>query len=840
VTSANPHRLPRSVVPSAYRIFLVPDLDAATFTGRIEIDVDVTESTSTLTLNSIELELGRASVSTAGRIIRSAPPSLDSTYETATFEFDEAIDTGHATIEIAYSGVLNDQLHGFYRSTFIDDSGTSHTIATTQFEASDARRAFPCWDEPSFKATFQVNLTIPDDLEAYSNSSAVSDTNLGNGQRVISFATTMKMSTYVVAFVVGPFDATEPIDVDGVPVRVIFPRGKRHLTSFALEVAAHALRFFSDYFALSYPGDKFDMIAVPDFAAGAMENLGLVTFRETLLLTDTERASLTELKHVALVINHETAHMWFGDLVTMEWWEGIWLNEAFATFMEGLCTDNFRPEWRQWVGFNASKDNAFAVDSLHSTRPIEYEVVSPNDFRGMFDVLTYIKGCSVLRMLEQYLGPEIFRDGIRRYLVTHAYANTVTNDLWRSLEQASGEPVAEIMDTWILQGGFPLVCLEDGQLEQQPFSYGATASHSNIGERWMVPVLSRSIDASEVHRQLLTGSREAVGTSGVAVVNAGGTGFYRVAYGANELAAISRRLLDLSEGERAALFSDTWESVLVGRSTYGDLLGLAARIGELDEAAPWVPVNQALRAANRLVDDEGRESLAAVTRRLVGPQLERLGWQRSKGEREGATELRPVVIDMLGTLGEDRGVINEALRRFDDGRVAGDLGHAILSITVQQDREGDVELIESRRLVAPNPQEAEMYLFAPTSTPSLAVATALFERCFDDVRTQDAPYLVGALVRNRHVGPEIWRLLTKHWDEALDRFAVGRAAFAVVGVSSMIADPALAREIREFHETHPVPGGQRQVEQALERMDNGVAFAQRVRNTLVAQLESVR
>ena len=368
---------------------------------------------------------------------------------------------------------MNDQLHGFYRSTYTDDAGTEHVLATTQFEATDARRAFPCWDEPAFKATYQVNLTIPSHLAAYSNSSVASETDLGNGQRTVSFSKTMKMSTYLVAFIVGPFEASEPIDVRGTPVRAIYPLGKGHLARYALEVVEHALTFFSDYFAIPYPGDKLDLAAIPDFAAGAMENLGLVTFRMTDLLIDPSVASFAEIDRVALVINHEVAHMWFGDLVTMDWWEGIWLNEAFATFMESICTDHFRPQWKKWVGFNPSRDIAFAVDGLHSTRPIEYEVVSPNDCRGMFDVLTYIKGCSVLRMLEQYLGEDTFRDGIRRYLVKHAYANTVTKDLWDALGEASGEPVATIMDTWILQGGYPLVTVADGTISQEPFEYSA-------------------------------------------------------------------------------------------------------------------------------------------------------------------------------------------------------------------------------------------------------------------------------------------------------------------------------------------------------------------------------
>ena len=438
---SNPYRLDRNVVPSAYRIFLTPDLDAATFAGRVEIDVIINEAASAFTLHAIELTLGAASVSSDGTTCRSTEPTFDETYETATFAFDDALPSGAATIEIAFTGILNDQLHGFYRSTFNDASGTTHTIATTQFEHSDARRAFPCWDEPSFKATYQVNLTVPSHLAAYSNSPEISNTDLGNGQRTVSYAPTMKMSTYLVAFIVGPFEETAPLDVNGTPLRIVYPIGKGHLTELALESGAFALRFFAEYFDIPYPGDKLDMVAIPDFAFGAMENLGCITYRETALLVDPASASLAEMQRVATVVAHEIAHMWFGDLVTMEWWEGIWLNEAFATFMEVLCTNALRPQWKMWVGFGVDRDAALQIDGLHSTRPIEYEVISPDDTRGMFDILTYEKGGSVLRMLEQYLGEETYRDGIRHYLRKHSYANTVTTDLWDALEETSGQPV---------------------------------------------------------------------------------------------------------------------------------------------------------------------------------------------------------------------------------------------------------------------------------------------------------------------------------------------------------------------------------------------------------------
>ena len=430
----------------------------------------------------------------------------------------------------------------------------------------------------------------------------------------------MVMSTYLVAFVVGPLEHTDPVDVDGVPLRVVHPLGKGHLTDFALDVGAHALRFFTEYFGIPYPGDKVDMVAIPDFAAGAMENLGCVTYRESLLLVDPATAARVELERVADVICHEMAHMWFGDLVTMKWWNGIWLNEAFATFMEVLAVDAYRPEWQRWVSFGVEREAAMAVDGLHATRPVEFPVGRPEEAEGMFDVLTYQKGGSVLRMLEQFIGPDVFREGIHDYLVTHSYANTETRDLWDALERSSGRPVASIMDTWIDQGGYPLVTVgDDGSLAQQPFSYSG-APGGAIGSRWQVPVLHRSLASTDdwADALLLTGAGHA-GTGGDdLVVNAGGSGYYRVAYSAERVAHLAGRLGDLAPLERYNLVSDTWAATLAGHARVADLLRLAKALADSGEGDPsvWSVVIGALGLFDRIVPDEGR---ADPGRRPCGP-----------------------------------------------------------------------------------------------------------------------------------------------------------------------------------------------------------------------------
>jgi len=829
-SSSNPYRIARTVVPSAYRVFLTPDLEAFTFAGRVEIDVDITETVSTLTLHAAELELGAATVSADGTSYRSQEHRLDNDYETATFVFERELPVGPAVVEIAFDGILNDQLRGFYRSTFTDLNGVTHTIATTQFENTDARRAFPCWDEPAYKATYQINLTIPSDLAAYSNSPVATDTDLGNGQRTVSYVPTMKMSTYLVAFVIGPFEETKTVDVNGVPLRVVYPIGKGHLADFALESGAFALNFFAEYFNIPYPGDKLDMIAIPDFAAGAMENLGCITYRENALLIDQSQASLAEIERIAEVVAHEIAHMWFGDLVTMEWWEGIWLNEAFATFMQILCTNAFRPQWKMWVSFGVDRDAALQVDGLHSTRPIEYEVFSPADTRGMFDILTYEKGGSVLRMLEQYLGEDTFRDGIRHYLTKHSYANTHTTDLWDALEEISKQPVRDVMNTWILQGGHPLVTLTNGQLSQQPFAYGKASGTSAIGSSWMVPVLTRSLSGGATSRHLLVDEPITVTDAPPVVLNAGGSGVFRSRYGAAELTALVNHIGELEELERATLVFDSWSSLFAGQIVWDDFLAIAQGLGDQDEPTPWGSVAGALDYVDRALEPSQRESFVASVRALFTPQFERLGWEAKDGESDLTPQLRGIVLGVLGTIGQDEAIRTESVKRFEANDLDGNLARSILRIVAQQNRPGDYEIFLERYRNAPTPQDAQRYQWWGLGEfGDERVALDAAEKCFSEFRSQDGAIVLGILSRNAKTGPAVWKYITNRWDEAMEKFPENSHSRLTLGVPTYITDEAFADTVEKFHLEHSLKGEQRTVIQAIERMRVGLAFTAALR-----------
>ncbi|HWO41785.1 MAG TPA: M1 family metallopeptidase, partial [Candidatus Eisenbacteria bacterium] len=644
MTQTQRHRLPLSVSPQRYEIRLEPDLNAARFSGEEKVVLEVHEPVDRLTLNAAELEISGVRLTSATGNALAGDVRLDAENEQAILRLPETVAPGMYELQLAFSGILNDKLHGFYRSTYKSPAGEQKTLASTQFESTDARRAFPCWDEPAFKAVFQVTLVIDEHLTAISNARIMRESSLpGTGKKTIMFADTIKMSTYLVAFIVGEFEGTEPTMVGNTPLRVWAVPGKNRLGRFGQEAGAFSLRFFSDYYGIPYPGDKLDLVAIPDFASGAMENLGAITFRETALLVDEEKATRSELERVADVVSHENAHMWFGDLVTMRWWNGLWLNEAFATFMEMLAVDAWKPQWRRWDSFTVSRAAAMQVDGLKSTRAIEFPVERPEEAAGMFDVLTYEKGASVLRMLEQYLGAERFRDGIRLYLRRHAYANAETTDLWDAIEEATREPVRAMMDTWIFQPGLPLIRVErvgrEIRLSQQLFRY-LEPSEPVTERRWHVPVLLRFHTEREASERwvLLTDRElrlEAPESLESVVVNAGGHGFYRVWYSPDLLRALTQRLQStLKPVERFNWVNDTWAVTLAGLGSLPDYLEVIDMMRDETDVNVWTSVIASCHQLYRILDDAQWRLFQTRVRGALSPAVERLGWSPRDGEPE--------------------------------------------------------------------------------------------------------------------------------------------------------------------------------------------------------------
>ncbi len=843
--SVSEYRLPKNVTPNRYELRLEPDLKSFTFVGSETVEVTVNQPTREIVLNSLELEINSASAERAGKLL-SAAVEMEPARERAHLRFDDELGVGAWALKIVFRGVLNDKLHGFYRSEYTDSAGKSHTVASTQFESTDARRAFPCWDEPELKASFSVTLIIDEKLAAVSNGGIKSERKISGGKKEVVFTETIRMSTYLVAFIVGEFEATAPVDA-GTSLRIVHVPGKAELTGWARQIGVFSLKYFADYYGIKYPGDKLDLIAIPDFASGAMENLGAITFRETALLADEKTASRAELERVADVVSHENAHMWFGDLVTMRWWNGIWLNEAFATFMEMLAVDAWKPEWKRWDSFSVSRAAAMAVDGLRSTRSIEFPVLSPEECRAMFDILTYEKGAAVLRMLEQYLSPEIFRDGIRRYLKKHQFANTETGDLWDALESASAQPVRKMMDSWIFQPGFPIVeaALASGgsslRISQRRFYY----LNEQSDQVWHVPVMIRArAGGKEVARKVLLTDREtAIDLGGKiewALLNEGGHGFYRVHYAPELLAGLTRNLAALRPIERFSLVSDTWAATVAGLGPLAEFIRMARLFTGETDLNVWRALLGAFNYLDMIASDSDRPVLAAAVREIAGPAANRLGWEARTGESELERQLRGVIIAALGTVGDDPEVQRRAAAtyaQFEDNpaRADRDLAPALVAILAHA---GDAKRYDEflrKFKSARTPQEEQRYLFSLTGFRDSALLSKTMAMTLDgQVRTQNAPYLMHSLLLNTTSRYDAWDFLRRNWEEMAKKYpdnALPRMCEAIVALIDR------EDEVKTFFTTHRVRLGAKIIDQHLERLRVAVEFRAREGASLSSTLK---
>ena len=845
----DPHRLPRHVVPGRYDLRLAPDLDTLTFQGEETIALTVVEPTAEIVLNAAELTIREAVVTDARGRALPATVEPDEAAERCRLVLAEPLAAGAARLRLVFAGTLNDKLRGFYRSTYKDAQGQTRTLAATQFEATDARRAFPCWDEPAFKAVFAVTLALDPALTAVSNTRVVGERREG-GRKVLTFADTIRMSTYLVALVVGELEATDPVLVGRTPVRVWCVPGKRRLAAFGHEVAVASLRFFEDYYGLPYPGDKLDLLAIPDFAAGAMENLGAITFRETALLVDAEAAAHAELERIADVVAHENAHMWFGDLVTMSWWNGIWLNEAFATFMEMLAVDAWKPEWRRWETFGVSRAAALGVDGLHATRPIEFHVGAPREADAMFDVLTYEKGASVLRMLEQHLSPEVFRAGVRDYLRAHAYGNADTVDLWAALGRAAGQPIPEVMDGWIFTPGYPLVTArrEDGALvlAQQRFTYlpepppGAPPAGAP-GQRWQVPVQVRVTTAAgaATTRRLLADAEARVPLppdAEAVLVNEGGHGFYRVRYAGDLLERLLARLPALAPIERFNLVGDAWAVTVAGHMALADYLDLTARFrGERDRNV-WSSLLASFHALNRIVAAADRPRLAALVRDRMAPAAAALGWEARRGEDELTGQLRGDLLRALGTLGDDPAVQARAAARYAAGGADPNVLPALIAILAHAGDAARYEEFLGRFRAAATPQEEQRYLYALAGFRQAALLEQTLARTVNgEVRTQDAPFVTRALLLSVHARERAWDFVKRQWDTMDQRWPKHGLRRMAEGVTGLVT-PELERDVHAFFDARTIDLGGRTLAQYLEQLRVAVRLREREGDALAKYL----
>jgi len=832
VTLGKNFRLPTDVRPKSYDADLRLDLPAGRFEGKLSIDLSLGAPRGEISLHGVALDILSAEVELPGgrRVAGRATP--DATSETITFAFGEALPAGGAKLLLAYRGVFSPGLRGLYRAG---------PLAVTQFEAADARRLFPCFDEPAFKATWQLSVWgVPDGHVVIANSPVAREENDGRGARRVSFGPTPPLSSYLIALVVGPLVPSPVLRVRGIPTCTWTTAEKRHLSAFAQETASAVLPRLEDYFGLPYPFGKLDQIGVPDFEAGAMENAGAVTFREVALLADPATAPLAVQKRIAEVITHELAHQWFGNLVTMAWWDDLWLNEAFATWMAYKIVDDWRPSWRIWMDFEAGKGAALALDALVSAHPIRAEIQNAEEAGESFDAITYEKGGAVLRMLEGFLGEDRFRDGIRLYMRRHREANATADDLWGALGEASGEPILAMANGWIRQTGYPLVhlSLHDAggtsmvDLDQWRFfaELGAMAREKST-TRWLVPVVLRFRDAAGIKEQRVllsdASARFQLASEGEVawcIGNAEARGFYRTAYDAETLARLLPAVGELRPAERVALLSDSWALVRAGEAPISSYLDLLASLRhEADHVVLDEMVGRLSLIEHRFLADADRDRFAAFVADLFGAQAAGLGWGSGGAGEDDETRLRrAVLLRALVLLARDPAQIAQAEARLP-GANAPDLDPNLLDTVVtaaaRQADEARFEDLRTRARTDADPAAKRRYLHALARVESPGLAARAVELALsDDVPMQDFSSYVGVLLGNRATREAAFRLVRDRWAETRAKADSPMILRRLVEALGALPERRHAEEVKAFLASHPIDGAKQAIAQTLERM----------------------
>ena len=850
--------LPETARPSKYRIKLQPDLKNFTFDGEQSVDLLILEATSTIVLNSIDLEISNTTLHANGTTLTSKSVTIDKDAETATLDFGETIQPGDARLEMVFTGGLNDKLMGFYRSEYTSQDGETRYLATTQFEPTDARRAFPCWDEPAKKATFEVTLVFSDEYQAVSNTPVVEEAVPGPGLKSVRFAETPIMSTYLLVFIVGNLTFIEERAAGGTTVGVWTTPGKEDQASFALDTSVKLLSYFNEYFGIPYPLPKLDHIAIPDFAAGAMENWGAVTYRETALLVDPDNSSAGTRQRVAEVIAHEMAHMWFGDLVTMEWWDDLWLNESFASWMGNKAVDWLFPEWEMWTQFvNMDTNRALSLDGLKNSHPIEQAVKNPAEVSQLFDAISYSKGASVIRMLENFLGEESFRKGLNRYLSSHMYDNARTEDLWSALETESGRPVTAIMDSWVKQMGYPVLQVESdrtgGQttlsVTQERFVYdrllGDTGPDSDSdNEVWRVPV-SASQGREESTVTVMDGRQTQIdvpgSSDGWVKLNPLQTGFFRVNYSTEDWQRLVPAIesLELHATDRLGVQNDAYALSRAGLLPVTQFLSLAQAYKNEGDASVWSDLASNLRDIEQLISDEAiHPAYQGFAREIFGPAARKIGWEPKSGEGHLDALLRSTVLSQAGSY-HDPDVTAQASERFqkylqDRETLAPNLRGVVFALAAQSGGkdvydqiwglEGETDLAEEKiRLLMSLTRFQRPELLNSTLADSLSAK----------VRSQDSITLVAGVAANPKGRDLAWEFVKDNWAEFDRRYGGGGfGLMRLVSICSHFNSQEKADEVDSFFAEHPAPAAERTIRQALERVRLNIKWLEQNRQEL--------
>jgi aminopeptidase N len=843
-------RLPEVARPENYKLIFTPDLEKATFEGDETIAIEILKPTSEITLNSADIDFHEATISSAGAT-QKATVTPEKEKEMVGLAVEKPLAPGPATIHMTYAGILNSEMRGFYLGK--DDQGRKY--AATQFEATDARRAFPSFDEPDYKATFDITTVADKGLAAISNQKVISDTPGPGDKHTVRFATTAKMSSYLAALVVGNLEYIEG-RADGIPIRVYATPGKKEMGSFALDAAEHVLSYYDKYFGIKYPYGKLDLVALPDFSAGAMENTGCITFREVLLLIDEKQGSVDLKKTIASVIAHEMAHQWFGDLVTTKWWDDIWLNEGFATWMSSKPLEAWKPEWNFDLDDVSQATATLNTDSLASTRPIHQAAETPAQIVELFDGIAYGKAAAVLRMVEAYLGEDTFRAGVNAYLKQHQYANATAEDFWNAQMQASKKPADRIMSTFVEQPGVPIVTVKSHcsgnsteiTLDQQRYYFDRTKFEAPGDELWQVPLCLKASTEGKAGQQceLLTKKQQTFTLpecSSWVLANAGATGYYRVGYQPEVVRATARDAeTTLSPAERIALQADIWASVRVGREPVGDYLafvqGLAA---DRNRAVLEDVLAQLNYIGQYLVSDSDRDSYRSWLRQYLSPMLKDVGWEPKPGESDEQKTLRARLFNALGYDARDPEVLAQARKIADKylddpSSVDRELANGAFGLAALNGDQVFYDRLMTGLKIPKSPEDyyGDLFTLAQFTDPKLLQRTLDFSLS-PDVRSQDALILLTSVMTNPAGEKLAWDFVQSHWD-AVEKVGGPFANAQVVNATSAFCDAGMRDQVVDFFSAHRVAAAERTYKQTIERINNCVDLKSQQEPKLAAWL----
>ena len=844
VSDATPGQLPKTVAPLAYTIDLTPDLKRLSLRGHETVRIALAGPTDTLVLNQAGLTLASATVDGVAAHI-----TQDEALQTATFQLPHPLTAGEHTLVVDYTGPIPQTPNGIYYNDYTDRAGQHRRMLVTQFEVADARRMFPGWDEPSFKAHFTLSVTLPDGLVPLSNMPVATAAPAGEGLRRTTFQPTPRMSTYLLALVAGGMASTAG-RAEGTPVRTYAPAGQEKDGTYATQSAVKILPYYNSYFGVRYPLPKLDMIAIPgNYEAGAMENWGAITFIDDAVLYDPQLSAPSTKERVFLVVAHEMAHQWSGDLVTMAWWDDLWLNEGFATWMETRALDRFNPTWEIWPRQHEDRERAMAQDALPTTHPIQHPIHDISEASSAFDSISYQKGSQVIRMLESWLGKDTFRAGMRRYMKAHAYGNATSQDLWNALSAVSGRNVGVVARTFTEQPGIPLVqvarhCTAGRSvltLRQERFTI-----HDPFPQplTWQVPVVAGAPGVPS-HRVVL-GTAPATlsfpGCGQAITVNVGENGYYRAQYDALGLAALRTGFARLSPAERANVLGDQFALFEAGRAPLAEYLSFVALLPTTGErsTAVWQEVVTHLLQIDRMErDTPSRAAFRAFARGVLAPAFTRLGWEEKKGEPLPEAMLRPQIIAALASL-NDPDVITQGLTRFDawqrhpDSLPSGLVG-PVAGIAGQYGSSADFDALAHLLRQAPD-TESKLRLYAAlahTHDPAQVEHAALLAT---DGRIPNGRIVraLAQLARESEQPEAVWQIVLARQATIRQRVTPGGQAMLVPAVAAQSNDPATGAALMADPASRASAGARQEARKAEDQIGQTVELTGRT-HTAVAE-----